>query len=108
MAGEAAETPWGKVPVPRRYAAQGPCRLLVRPAGVRLTARRGDGLPCTVAARTFRGDRSVTLLLRPGGRPAAGGGVRAAGRAPEVGARVGVAFAARDVVRLPRDADPVR
>ena len=40
------------VPVPDG-APQGPCALLVRPAGVRIGAP-ADGLPCTVGARTFR------------------------------------------------------
>ncbi|MFJ9418282.1 ABC transporter ATP-binding protein [Streptomyces sp. NPDC101227] len=94
--GEAAVTPWGKVPVPDG-TADGPCRLLVRPAGVRLTSAQ-EGLPCTVAARTFRGTH-VALLLQP----AAGPQVEAAcalGNAPETGERVGIAFAAEDVVVL--------
>ncbi|MEC4018014.1 ABC transporter ATP-binding protein [Streptomyces sp. H27-D2] len=103
--GEAADTPWGKVPVPAG-SAQGPCRLLVRPAGVRL-APVPDGLPCTVLARTFRGDH-VSVLLRPeapgdGARPGDGPQLEAACAlrdVPEEGARVGVAFAAEEVVVL--------
>ena len=94
--GEAAATPWGKVPVPDG-TADGPCRLLVRPAGVRLAAAP-DGLPATVAARTFRGTH-VALLLQP----AVGPQIEAACTlrdAPEVGERVGLAFAAQDVVVL--------
>ncbi|PBC85347.1 MULTISPECIES: ABC transporter ATP-binding protein [unclassified Streptomyces] len=94
--GEAAATPWGKVPV-ADGTADGPCRLLVRPAGVRLTAAP-EGLPCTVTARTFRGTH-VALLLQP----AAGPQVEAACAlrdAPEVGERVGISFAAQDVVVL--------
>ncbi|MEV0373419.1 ABC transporter ATP-binding protein [Streptomyces sp. NPDC050636] len=98
--GEAAVTPWGKVPVPEG-TPDGPCRLLVRPAGVRLTPAP-EGLPCTVAARTFRGTH-VALLLQP----AAGPQVEAACAlvdAPETGQKVGIAFAAEDVVVL--DAAP--
>ncbi|WP_129293961.1 ABC transporter ATP-binding protein [Streptomyces lydicus] len=94
--GEAAATCWGKVPVPDG-TADGPCRLLVRPAGVRLTAAP-EGLPCTVTARTFRGTH-VALLLQP----AAGPQVEAACAlrdAPEVGERVGISFVAQDVVVL--------
>ncbi|MEU6329223.1 ABC transporter ATP-binding protein [Streptomyces sp. NPDC047049] len=94
--GEAAATPWGKVPVPDG-TADGSCRLLVRPAGVRLTAAP-EGLPCKVTARTFRGTH-VALLLQP----AAGPQVEAACAlrdAPEAGERVGISFAAQDVVVL--------
>ncbi|MFF4700325.1 ABC transporter ATP-binding protein [Streptomyces chattanoogensis] len=94
--GEVAVTPWAKVPVPDG-TTDGPCRLLVRPAGVRLTSAQ-DGLPCTVAARTFRGTH-VALLLQP----AAGPQLEAAcalQNAPETGEEVGVAFAAQDVVIL--------
>ncbi|MEV7469990.1 ABC transporter ATP-binding protein [Streptomyces kronopolitis] len=94
--GRAAATPWGAVPVPDG-TADGPCRLLVRPAGVRLTAAQ-DGPRATVEARTFRGTH-VSLLLEP----AAGPPLEAACAlrdAPEVGARVGLAFAERDVVVL--------
>ncbi|MFE7314870.1 ABC transporter ATP-binding protein [Streptomyces sp. NPDC057555] len=94
--GEAAATPWGKVPVPEG-TSDGPCRLLVRPAGVRLTSP-ADGLPCTVAARTFRGTH-VALLLQPAGAPQ----IEAAcplSEAPETGDRVGISFAAEDVVVL--------
>ncbi|MCK7625570.1 ABC transporter ATP-binding protein [Streptomyces sp. RS10V-4] len=91
-----AATPWGKVPVPDGTPG-GPCRLLVRPAGVRLTAA-ADGLPCTVAARTFRGTH-VALLLQPADGPQ----IEAAcplHEAPETGARVGISFAVEDVVVL--------
>ncbi|WP_229859396.1 ABC transporter ATP-binding protein, partial [Streptomyces anandii] len=60
--GEAALTPWGKVPVPGN-APQGAHTLLVRPAGVRLVAA-DEGLRCTVAARTFKGTH-VALHLQP-------------------------------------------
>ncbi|AJC55701.1 ABC transporter ATP-binding protein [Streptomyces sp. 769] len=99
--GEAAATPWGKVPVPAG-TPDGPCRLLVRPAGVRLTSA-ADGLPCTVEARTFRGTH-VALLLQPSGGPQ----MEAAcplHEAPETGDRVGISFAAEDVVVLRAAAD---
>ncbi|MFG2136297.1 ABC transporter ATP-binding protein [Streptomyces sp. NPDC048650] len=94
--GEAAVTPWGKVPVPDG-TADGPCRLLVRPAGVHLTPAP-EGLPCTVTARTFRGTH-VALMLQPSGGPQLEAAC-ALQDAPETGERVGVAFAARDVVVL--------
>ncbi|MFJ9618947.1 ABC transporter ATP-binding protein [Streptomyces noursei] len=99
--GEAAATPWGKVPVPAG-TPDGPCRLLVRPAGVRLTSA-ADGLPCTVEARTFRGTH-VALLLQPSGGPQ----MEAAcplHEAPETGDRVGISFAVEDVVVLDAAAD---
>ncbi|KUJ64664.1 iron ABC transporter ATP-binding protein [Streptomyces albus subsp. albus] len=98
--GAVADTPWGKVPVPADSAA-GPCRLLVRPAGVRLVPER-EGLACEVVARTFRGDH-VALILQPADAPR----LEAAcplRTAPETGARVGVAFDADEVVRLPAGA----
>ncbi|NJQ02278.1 ABC transporter ATP-binding protein [Streptomyces zingiberis] len=96
--GGAAETAWGRIPVPPD-AADGERRLLVRPAGVRLVPVAG-GLRCTVEARTFRGGGpsggdGVTLLLRPESGPP----LEAAcplSAAPEPGAAVGVAFAAAD------------
>ncbi|MBT2383478.1 ABC transporter ATP-binding protein [Streptomyces sp. ISL-11] len=96
VSGERAKTPWGTVPVPAG-TREGGCRLLVRPAGVRL-APEGEGLPCTVSGRTFRGDH-VALLLRPadGPRLEAACGLRGA---PEVGDRVGVVFDAAEVVVL--------
>ncbi|MFC0600792.1 ABC transporter ATP-binding protein [Streptomyces palmae] len=94
--GAVADTPWGKVPVPSDTPA-GPCRLLVRPAGVRLVPER-EGLGCEVVARTFRGDH-VVLILQPPGAPRleATCPLRTA---PESGARVGVAFDADEVVLL--------
>ncbi|TSB26110.1 ABC transporter ATP-binding protein [Streptomyces benahoarensis] len=94
--GRAAATPWGTVPV-LHGAEDGPCRLLVRPAGVRLTPPE-DGLPCTVTSRTFRGTH-VALLLQPEQGPQ----LEAAcmlGDAPEPGQRVGVRFVPEDVVVL--------
>ncbi|MEV0265369.1 ABC transporter ATP-binding protein [Streptomyces sp. NPDC050617] len=96
VSGEAADTVWGKVPV-RRGAPQGAQRLLVRPTGVRLAGVR-DGLPCTVEARTFRGDH-VALLLRPENGPQLEAAC-ALRDAPEAGARVGVEFDADEVVVL--------
>ncbi|MFG3115768.1 ABC transporter ATP-binding protein [Streptomyces sp. NPDC048197] len=94
--GEAAVTPWGKVPIPNG-TPDGPCRLLVRPAGVRLMPAP-EGLPCRVAARTFRGTH-VALLLQPSGGPQLEAAC-ALREAPEVGERVGIAFTAQDVVVL--------
>ncbi|MFF3908545.1 ABC transporter ATP-binding protein [Streptomyces sp. NPDC001848] len=96
VAGEAADTPWGKLPVPEG-TPQGPGTLLVRPAGVRLTAA-AEGLRCTVTARTFRGTH-VALRLQPEEAPAleAACPLRSA---PEPGDEVGVVFDASDVVVL--------
>ncbi|OKI07201.1 iron ABC transporter ATP-binding protein [Streptomyces sp. CB02923] len=96
--GGTADTPWGKLPVPEG-TADGPCRLLVRPAGVRITTAT-EGLPCTVAARTFRGTH-VTLQLRPASGPQLEAAC-ALRDAPEDGKRVGVLFSAEDVVVLDR------
>ncbi|MGP3981182.1 ABC transporter ATP-binding protein [Streptomyces sp. KR80] len=98
--GAVAQTPWGELPVPEG-SAQGPCRLLVRPAGVRLTSVT-EGLACTVAARSFRGNH-VALLLRPDNGPHLEAAC-ALRDAPEPGERVGAAFEAEDVVVL-RPAD---
>ncbi|MFF2653618.1 ABC transporter ATP-binding protein [Streptomyces sp. NPDC058045] len=62
VTGTAADTPWGKLPVPDG-SPQGERTVLVRPAGVRLTGG-GDGLSCTVESRTFRGTH-VSVRLRP-------------------------------------------
>ncbi|GAA2767358.1 ABC transporter ATP-binding protein [Streptomyces paradoxus] len=93
---EAADTPWGKVPVPEG-APQGTRTLLVRPAGVRLVTA-DKGLRCTVAARTFRGTH-VAVHLQPGDAPRleAACALRAA---PEVGDVVGVEFDAAEIVVL--------
>lgn len=96
VTGEVADTVWGKVPVPDG-TRQGPCRLLVRPAGVRLVAVP-EGLACGVAARTFRGTHVAVRLEPPGGpRLEAACALR---DAPDVGETVGVAFDAGDVVVL--------
>ncbi|MCH0565354.1 MULTISPECIES: ABC transporter ATP-binding protein [unclassified Streptomyces] len=96
VVGEAAQTPWGKVPVPAG-AVQGDGTLLVRPAGVRLVAA-AQGLPCTVAARTFRGTH-VAVHLQPEGAPRIEAAC-ALRQAPEVGDVVGVDFDAAEVVVL--------
>ncbi|MFD6497641.1 ABC transporter ATP-binding protein [Streptomyces sp. NPDC059944] len=96
VSGEAADTPWGKVPVPEG-AAQGPGTLLVRAAGVRLVAP-ADGLRCTVAARTFRGTH-VAVRLRPRDAPELEAAC-ALREAPEPGETVGVRFDPAEVVLL--------
>ncbi|MGW6058427.1 ABC transporter ATP-binding protein [Streptomyces sp. NPDC055189] len=96
VVGDVADTVWGKVPVPDG-AQDGACRLLVRPAGVRLVAA-DEGVPCVVTARTFRGTHvAVHLEPRVGPRLEAACALR---DAPGVGERVGVAFDAGDVVVL--------
>ncbi|AWT45776.1 MULTISPECIES: ABC transporter ATP-binding protein [Streptomyces] len=96
VVGEAADTAWGKVPVPEG-SAQGPRTLLVRPGGVRL-GPAAEGLPCTVAARTFKGTH-VAVHLQPedGPRLEAACALR---DAPEVGDVVGVDFDAAEIVVL--------
>ncbi|GAA4807289.1 ABC transporter ATP-binding protein [Streptomyces ziwulingensis] len=96
VTGPAADTPWGKLPVPEG-APQGPRDLLVRPGGVRLT-RADAGLPCTVAARTFRGTH-VAVRLRPADGPPLEAAC-ALRSAPEVGDRVGVEFDVAEIVVL--------
>jgi thiamine transport system ATP-binding protein len=96
IAGEAADTPWGKVPVPGG-SPQGPGTLLVRPAGVRL-GPAAQGLPCTVTARTFRGTH-VAVHVQPEGAPRLEAAC-ALRDAPEVGDVVGVDFDAAEIVVL--------
>lgn len=96
VSGEAADTPWGKLPVPSD-TTQGEVTLLVRPAGVRLVAA-GEGLRCTVAARTFRGTH-VAVRLQPEGAPRLEAAC-ALRDAPETGDEVGVAFDAAEIVVL--------
>jgi thiamine transport system ATP-binding protein len=96
VAGEAAVTPWGKLPVPEG-APQGTRTLLVRPAGVRLVAA-GEGLRCTVTARTFQGTHVAVRLQPEDGPP-----LEAAcplREAPETGSAVGVEFDAAETVVL--------
>ncbi|WP_217234620.1 ABC transporter ATP-binding protein [Streptomyces sp. AC555_RSS877] len=97
VAGEAADTPWGKVPVPAG-AAQGVRSLLVRPAGVRLVGA-DEGLRCVVAARTFKGTHVAVHLQPEEGAPRleAACALRVA---PGVGDVVGVEFDVGDVVVL--------
>ncbi|OIJ91102.1 iron ABC transporter ATP-binding protein [Streptomyces sp. MUSC 14] len=97
VAGTAADSPWGKLPVPEG-SPQGARSVLVRPAGVRLVAADA-GLPCTVTARTFKGTH-VAVHLQPGdGQPRleAACGLR---EAPEAGDVVGVAFDVAEIVVL--------
>ncbi|ORT56198.1 ABC transporter ATP-binding protein [Streptomyces sp. CB03238] len=96
VTGEAADTVWGKVPVPAG-SAQGAVQVLVRPAGVRLGDPAG-GLRCTVEGRTFRGHH-VAVRLRPETGPLLEAEC-ALRDAPEEGAVVGVTFAADEVVVL--------
>ncbi|WP_329334154.1 ABC transporter ATP-binding protein [Streptomyces sp. NBC_00663] len=97
VSGEAADTPWGKVPVPEG-ASQGVRRVLVRPAGVRLV---DAGLRCSVVARTFKGTH-VAVRLRPEGDAPVLEAACALREAPEVGDVVGVEFDAGEVVVLGR------
>ncbi|MFI1075348.1 ABC transporter ATP-binding protein [Streptomyces puniciscabiei] len=96
VAGTAADSPWGKLPVPDG-SPQGARTVLVRPAGVRLVAA-GTGLPCTVTARTFKGTH-VAVHLQPadGPRLEAACALR---EAPETGDGVGVEFDAAEIVVL--------
>ncbi|MET9438813.1 ABC transporter ATP-binding protein [Streptomyces sp. NPDC006551] len=101
VSGGAADTVWGKIPVPDG-TAQGAAKILVRPAGVRLGAP-ADGLPCTVDARTFRGSH-VAVLLRPADGPVLEAECTLQD-APEEGATVGVTFTATEVVVLAGERD---
>ncbi|RFU84940.1 ABC transporter ATP-binding protein [Streptomyces triticagri] len=96
VSGEVADTVWGKVPVPAGTAA-GEAWILVRPTGVRLV-HADEGLPCVVAARTFRGTH-VAVTLRPQDGPPVDAACPLRD-APEVGRTVGVAFDASEVVPL--------
>ncbi|MEU8706758.1 ABC transporter ATP-binding protein [Streptomyces sp. NPDC048565] len=97
VTGTAADTVWGKVPVPDD-SPQGACELLVRPGGVRIGGPK-DGLRCTVGVRTFRGHH-VTVILHPVDAPPleAECGLR---DTPEEGAAVGVTFDPAETVVLP-------
>ncbi|MCW8379151.1 ABC transporter ATP-binding protein [Streptomyces justiciae] len=95
VSGEAADTPWGKVPVPAG-ALQGVRSLLVRPAGVRLVEA---GVRCSVVARTFKGTH-VAVRLRPEGEGPVLEAACALREAPGVGDVVGVEFDAGEVVVL--------
>ncbi|MEU9734019.1 ABC transporter ATP-binding protein [Streptomyces sp. NPDC048002] len=96
VAGQAAATPWGKLPVPEGTPG-GSGTLLVRPAGVRLTDV-DQGLRCTVAARTFRGTH-VAVHLQPEDAPRLEAAC-ALRSAPEVGDEVGVEFDPAEIVVL--------
>ncbi|MFE4666462.1 ABC transporter ATP-binding protein [Streptomyces sp. NPDC056716] len=97
VSGQAADTAWGKLPVPAG-AAQGAVEVLVRPGGVRLVGA-GEGLPCAVVGRTFKGTH-VAVRLRPEGGAPDLEAACALRDAPEVGAVVGVEFDAAEVVVL--------
>ncbi|WP_406274325.1 ABC transporter ATP-binding protein [Streptomyces sp. NBC_00191] len=96
VSGTAADTVWGKIPVPDG-SPQGECKILVRPAGVRLDDA-SSGLPCRVEGLTFRGNH-VAVRLRPAGAPPLEAECSLQD-APEEGAEVGVVFGAEDVVVL--------
>jgi thiamine transport system ATP-binding protein len=97
VTGAAAGTAWGKVPVPDG-SPQGPCALLVRPAGVRFGSPE-SGLRCTVGARTFRGNH-VAVTLHPESGPALEAECPLRDT-PQEGAPVGVTFDASETVVLP-------
>ncbi|MFI9154707.1 ABC transporter ATP-binding protein [Streptomyces sp. NPDC053367] len=96
VTGEAADTPWGKLPVPEG-SPQGGHAVLVRPAGVRLVPA-ADGLRCTVTARTFKGTH-VAVHLQPEDAPRLEAAC-ALREAPGVGDVVGVEFEAEEIVVL--------
>ncbi|MGW1167240.1 ABC transporter ATP-binding protein [Streptomyces sp. NPDC002550] len=96
VAGTAADSPWGKLPVPDG-SPQGSRTLLVRPAGVRLVPADA-GLPCTVTARTFKGTH-VAVRLQPADGPLLEAAC-ALREAPEAGDAVGVEFDAAEIVVL--------
>ncbi len=91
-----AATPWGKVPVPPD-APEGTRPLLVRPAGVRLVPA-GEGLRCTVTARTFRGTH-VAVRLQPEDAPPLEAAC-ALRDAPEAGDVTGVEFDGAEIAVL--------
>ncbi|MEU7017790.1 ABC transporter ATP-binding protein [Streptomyces sp. NPDC046385] len=96
VTGAAADTVWGKIPVPDG-SPQGERRLLVRPGGIRLVAP-GEGLSCRVESRTFRGNHVAVRL-----EPVEGPSLEAEfplREAPDGGAEVDVVFRAEDVVVL--------
>ncbi len=80
VGGGAAETPWGRVPVPAG-TPRGAARLLVRPGGVRI-GDPGEGLRCTVEARTF-----AATAWRYGSARTAGPGPRRWRRSARCGTR---------------------
>ena len=96
VSGAVAVTGWGRLPVPDG-TPEGPCRILIRPTGVRLVPP-GTALTCEVTGRVFRGGH-VAVLLRPERGPdlEAECGLR---DAPAEGDRVSVAFDPADIVIL--------
>ncbi|MER5728507.1 ABC transporter ATP-binding protein [Streptomyces sp. NPDC002138] len=100
VSGGVADTVWGRIPVPAG-SPEGPCRVLVRPAGVvpGSVVPGGVGLPCVVEGRTFRGTH-VALLLRGVAGPVLEAECALAG-APARGDRVAVTFTPSEVVVLP-------
>ncbi|MGW1598778.1 ABC transporter ATP-binding protein [Streptomyces sp. NPDC002343] len=96
VTGTVAVSPWGKLPVPDG-SAQGSRTVLVRPAGVRLVPA-GQGLSCTVTARTFKGAH-VAVHLQPADGPRLEAACALRG-APEPGALVGVEFDAAETAVL--------
>ncbi|MFF8293050.1 ABC transporter ATP-binding protein [Streptomyces sp. NPDC016309] len=96
VSGEAADTAWGKVPVPAG-SPQGTARVLVRPAGVRM-GDPAEGLRCVAEGRTFRGHH-VAVRLRPETGPVLEAECPLRD-APAEGAVVGVTFTADEVVVL--------
>lgn len=95
--GDAADTVWGRVPVPPGTPGRGAAAGTAR--GVRL-GDPADGLRCTVEGRTFRGHH-VAVLLRPVGADAPVLEAECALRdAPDQGATVGAVFTPDEVVVL--------
>ncbi|SFD01243.1 ABC transporter ATP-binding protein [Streptomyces aidingensis] len=94
----AAETAWGRVPVPDG-SPPGPAQLLIRPAGVRVGETEHAVLRCVVTARTFRGDH-VVLLLTPERGPRLEA-ICLLREAPREGATVPVGFRGEETVLLP-------
>ena len=78
VTGEAADTPWGKVPVPAGAAAGGVQRAGAAGRGAAGGRRRG---PALHGRRPYLPGHPCRRAAAAGGRAAAGGGVRAAGRA---------------------------
>ncbi|MER6915399.1 ABC transporter ATP-binding protein [Streptomyces sp. NPDC000594] len=96
VSGDAAETVWGRVPVPAG-SPQGERSVLIRPAGVRI-GPPGEGLRCVAEPAVFRGDHAA-VRLRPDRGPALEAEVPPR-TAPPAGAEVGVVFDADEVVVL--------
>jgi thiamine transport system ATP-binding protein len=97
VSGGAADTPWGRIPVPAG-SPDGGHLLMVRPAGV---VPGAEGSRCEVLSRTFRGTH-VALRLRPESGPVLEAECDLAG-APAPGERIGVSFSPAEVVLLPAE-----